>query len=227
MKYWKNDNELFDLMRNELYTAVVGDAMDNIGYFHQFLSPLIRPLRDDMVVAGRSMTVLESDTIVKMKSGEAAKNPFGKMLEALDDLKENEVYLCAGSSSSYALLGELMSTRAKILGAAGAVVNGYSRDTKGILELNFPSFSYGRYSQDQAPRGAVIDYRCPLNIDGVKVNDGDIVFGDLDGVCIIPREIEIQIIMAALDKARGEKCVSEAIKGGMSASASWDKYGIM
>jgi len=227
MKYWKNDNELFDLMRNELYTAVVGDAMDNIGYFHQFLSPLIRPLRDDMVVAGRSMTVLESDTIVEMKSGEAAKNPFGKMLEALDDLKENEVYLCAGSSSSYALLGELMSTRAKILGAAGAVVNGYSRDTKGILELNFPSFSYGRYSQDQAPRGAVIDYRCPLNIDGVKVNDGDIVFGDLDGVCIIPREIESQIIMAALDKARGEKCVAEAIKGGMSASASWDKYGIM
>lgn len=227
MKYWQNDKELFELMRNELYTAVVGDVMDNIGYFHQFLPPHIQPLRDDMVVAGRAMTVLESDTIPEIKSAEAAKNPFGKMLEALDDLKENEVYLCSGASPSYALWGELMSTRAKILGSSGAVVNGYSRDTKGILELNFPTFSYGRYAQDQAPRGAVIDFRCPLDIEGVIVNDGDLVFGDLDGVVVVPRSIEVEVITAALEKARGEKTVAIAIKGGMSAKASWDKYGIM
>jgi regulator of RNase E activity RraA len=227
MEYWEDNNELFELMRTELYTAVVGDVMDKMGYFNQFLPPQIQPLHDDMVVAGRPMTVLEADTIAELKTGEEAKNPFGLMLEALDDLKANEVYICSGSSPTYALWGELMSTRAHILGAAGAVVNGYSRDTKGILERNFPTFSYGRYAQDQAPRGKVIDYRCPLDINGVKVNDGDLVFGDLDGVCIIPREIEKKVITAALDKARGEKTVAEAIKGGMSAKDSWDKYGIM
>jgi regulator of RNase E activity RraA len=227
MEYWKNDTKLFDLMRTELYTAVVSDVMDKMGYFYQFLPPQIQPLRDDMVVAGRAMTVLESDTIPELKTGEEARNPFGMMLEALDDLKENEVYICAGASPSYALWGELMSTRAQILGSSGAVVNGYSRDTKGILELNFPTFSYGRYAQDQAPRGKVIGYRCPLQIGEVKINDGDIVFGDMDGVVIVPKSIEREVIVAALEKACGEKTVAVAIKSGMSAKASWDKYGIM
>jgi regulator of RNase E activity RraA len=153
--------------------------------------------------------------------------PFGLMLEALDDLKEDEVYICTGSSPTYALWGELMSTRAQILGSAGAVVNGYSRDTKGILELNFPTFSYGRYAQDQAPRGKVIDFRCKIEMNGVTINDGDIVVGDIDGVCIVPKEIEKEIIEGALEKARGEKTVANAIKGGMSAQDSWNKYGIM
>jgi regulator of RNase E activity RraA len=153
--------------------------------------------------------------------------PFGLMLEALDDLKEDEVYICTGSSPSYALIGELMCTRAKMLGSAGAVVNGYSRDTRGIWELNFPCFSYGRYSQDQAPRGKVIDFRVPIRIEGVTINPGDIVVGDLDGVCIVPKEIEEEVFIRALEKARGEKMVAKAIKGGMSTVDSWNKYGIM
>ena len=149
------------------------------------------------------------------------------MLEALDDLKRNEVYICTGSSPSYALWGELMSTRALKLGAAGAVVDGYSRDTTGILKLNFPTFSHGRYAQDQAPRGKVIDFRVPLQIGEVRVESGDIVFGDLDGVCIVPRAIEQEVFTRALEKARGEKRVKKAIEAGMSARAAFDKFGIM
>lgn len=229
MVFWKNDIDLFEVMRKELFSAVIGDIMDKLGYLHQFLPPQVQPIREDMVVVGRAMTVLEADCLENtQKSLNPIQNkPFGLMLEALDDLKLNEVYICTGSSPNYALWGELMSTRAQILGAAGAVVNGYSRDTKGTLELNFPTFSYGRYAQDQAPRGKVIDFRCPIEIEGVKINDGDIVFGDMDGVCIVPREIEKEVIIAALEKARGEKTVAEAIKGGMSAKDSWDKYGIM
>ncbi len=226
---WKNDNELFDLIRKELFTAVIGDIMDKMGYLNQFLPPQIQALRDDMLIVGRAMTVLEADCFEELNSGKnpMLQKPFGLMLEALDDLKENEVYICTGSSPNYALWGELMSTRAKILGAAGAVVNGYSRDTRGILELNFPTFSYGRYAQDQAPRGKVIDYRCQIEMGGVRINDGDIVVGDLDGVCIVPKLIEREVIEKALDKARGERNVAEAIRGGMSARDSWDKYGIM
>lgn len=226
---WKNDDELFELMRNELYSAVVGDILDKMHYFHQFLPQKVQPIQNHMVVAGRAMTVLEADAFEELSQGQnpIMKKPFGLMLEALDDLKKNEVYICTGSSPAYALVGELMCTRMQILGAAGAVVNGFHRDTRGIEELRFPCFSYGRYAQDQGPRGKVIDFRVPIEIEGVRINPGDIIFGDIDGVVVIPREVETQVIQGAYEKATGEKMVAEAIKGGMGAKESFDKHGIM
>lgn len=216
---WKDDRELFAMMRAELYSAVIGDILDKMHRYHQFLPARVQPIREHMVVAGRAMTVLEADAFEELSDGRnpIMKQNFGLMLEALDDLKENEVYICTGSSPSYALVGELMCTRMQILKAAGAVVNGYHRDTKGIVELDFPCFSYGRYAQDQGPRGKVIDFRVPIEIEGVRVNPGDIVFGDLDGVVIIPKEIEREVIERAYEKATGEKMVAEAIRGGMGA----------
>jgi len=229
MKTWENDRELFLLMREELYTAVVGDIMDKMGMLHQYLPVQIGPLHPGMLVAGRAMPVLEADIFGEDYGNynSVLKQPFGLMLEALDDLKENEVYICTGSSPNYALWGELMAMRAQYLQAAGAVVNGYSRDTKGILELGFPTFSYGRYSQDQAPRGKVIDFRVPIDIDGVRINPGDIVFGDQDGVLIVPKEHEKEVITRAYEKATGEKTVAGAIQSGLSAKESFVKYGIM
>ena len=108
MKEWKDDKTLITLIKAELYTAVIGDIMDKMGYLHQFLPPHIRPLRDDMLIAGRAMTVLEAD--VHDNSASGGNNPllqrsFGLMLEALDGLKEDEVYICSGSSPEYALWG--------------------------------------------------------------------------------------------------------------------------
>lgn len=227
---WNNDTELLRICREELYSAVIGDIMDLMGRTHQFLPPRIQPLRDDMVVAGRAMPVLEADDTGGEGPGrtnEMLNQPFGLMLRALDDLRENEVYICTGSSPNYALWGELMSTAARNRGAVGAVVNGWSRDTRGILSLGFPTFSYGRYAQDQRPRGKVIDLRCTIEIEGVRIRPGDLVFGDLDGVCIVPHEIESEVITRAHEKAHGEKQVFEAIKAGMGAQAAWDKFGIM
>ncbi|MBK5722904.1 RraA family protein [Dysgonomonas sp. Marseille-P4677] len=230
MHEWNNDKELFKLIKKELYTAVVGDIMDKLGYLHQFLPAQIRPLRDDMFVVGRAMTVLEAD--VSEHTDEIGNNPilkksFGLMLEALDDLKEDEIYVCSGSSPGYAVWGELMSARAMQCKAAGAVVNGFSRDTNGILDLNFPCFSYGPFAQDQAPRGKVIDFRVPIRMDGVVINDGDILIGDIDGVCAVPRNIETEVFTKALEKARGEKMVLKKIQEGMKARDAFDKYGIM
>src|ERR687896_612247 len=190
MNHEHSSGAFFELIRQKLYTAVVGDVMDSIGFRHQFLPPQIKPLRNDMIVVGRSMPVLEAD--VFSEAHDAASNsvmsrPFGLMLQALDDLRPDEVYVCTGASPEYALWGELMSTRAMKLGAAGAVVDGYSRDTRGILTLDFPCFSHGRYAQDQGPRGKVIDFRVPIDVGGVRVTSGDVVFGDLDGVCVVPR----------------------------------------
>ncbi len=226
---WENDKELFQAMRKVLYSAVIGDILDKMHYYHQFLPWKIQPIDPGMVIAGRAMTVLEADAFEEISNAHnpVMNRPFGLMLEAIDDIKEDEVYICAGASPAYALVGELMCTRMQTLGAAGAVVNGFHRDTKGIEELGFPCFSYGRYAQDQAPRGKVIDYRVPIEIEGVRIEPGAIIFGDMDGVVVIPKSIESEVIHRAYEKAVGEKTVGEAIKKGMPAVEAFAKYGIM
>ena len=220
-KLWRTDQELFALARTELFPALAGDVMDKLGLRHQFLPPEIQPLRDDMVLIGRAMNVLEADCFHE------GGNAFGLMFEALDNLKPGEVYVCTGASPTYALWGELMSLRANKCGAVGALLDGYSRDTKGTLEQNFPCFSRGRYAQDQAGRGRVIDYRCPLQIGAARIEPGDILFGDLDGVCVIPRKAEREVFTLAVEKARGEKVVREAIENGVSAADAFRAFGIM
>ena len=228
--YWSNDDQLFRIVKDELYTAVVGDSMDKLGFVHQFFPPQIKPLHDRMILAGRAMPVLEGDTFGEQYPGSAnplLSKPFGLMLEALDDLKRNEVYVCTGASPTYALWGELMTARATYLGAAGAVVNGYMRDKKGVVDGDFPIFSYGSYAQDQSPRGKVLDFRVPIEIAGVRIQPGDIVVGDMDGVCVVPREVEKEVFTGAIEKARGEKVVKKAILDGMSAKEAFEKYGIL
>ncbi len=230
MRYWKNDEELFAFIHNELYTAVIGDIMDKMGLQHQFLPPQVQPLKEEMYITGRAMTVLEADCFAELypySQNSLMNKPFGLMLEALDDIKPGEVYICSGSSFNYALVGELMMTRIKMCGGAGAVVNGYSRDTTGIYDVGLPVFSHGSYAQDQAPRGKVIDFRVPIEINGTRINPGDVVIGDIDGVCIVPRENEEEVFTKALEKARGERKVLRAIQEGMSAVEAWNKYGIM
>ncbi|MCP4164306.1 MAG: RraA family protein [Chloroflexi bacterium] len=230
MALWQDDEGLFALAKRELFTAVVGDIMDKHGLLHQFLPPQIQPLRDHMIVIGRAMPVLEADVYEDVHHNESnplMAQPFGLMLRALDDLNPGEVYLCSGGTPRYALWGELMSTRAIKLGAAGAVVDGYSRDTNGILRLDFPTFSYGRFAQDQGPRGKVIDFRVSIEMGGVRIRPGDIVFGDVDGVCIVPADAVDDVFSAALEKAQGEQLVRRAIEEGMSASEAFETFGIM
>ena len=228
--HWGSDEELYDTIRRDLFTAVVGDVMDTMGLLRQFLPPQIKPLHDDMVIIGRAMTVLEADVFTESPgpgATDSTTESFGLMFQALDDLKAGEVYICAGASPRYALWGELMSTRAIQLEATGAVVDGYHRDTSGILQLGFPTFSYGGYAQDQAPRGKVIDFRVPLEIGGVRVMPGDVVFGDLDGVCVIPRAAEEEVFRKALEKVQKENLVGQAIQDGMSAQEVFKKFGVM
>src|ERR1700679_3579374 len=107
--------------------------------------------------------------------------------------------------------GEILTATAKKRGAAGAVINGFHRDTPRVLEQNWPVFSRGRFAQDSAVRTIVADYRCPVQIEDVSVQHGDLIFGDLDGVVVVPRKVEAEVIAQALAKARGEKSVRNAI----------------
>lgn len=230
MRLWNSDQELFDIARRELFTAVVGDVMDKMGLQKQFLPPQIKAMRDDMVVVGRAMPVLEADVFGETEGSGVNPimlKPFGLTFEALDDLKPNEVWVSTGSSPTYARWGGLMTVRAMHLGAAGTVVNGYARDAREIFHLNYPCFSYGNYAQDGGPRGKILDYRLPIRVGDAQVKPGDIIFGDIDGVCVIPREAEEEAFTGALEKARGEQTVKKAIEDGMSTVEAFERYGIM
>ena len=227
---WDNDDQLFALMRTRLFPAVVGDILDTMGLLKQFLSPGIRPLRSNMVIAGRAMPVLETNCFAASEpNGQSplSRQPFGLLFQALDDLKEHEVYVATGCAPQFALWGGLMTTRAMHLKAAGAVLDGYSRDTPEVLDSGLPVFSYGGYAQDQGPRGKVVDYRVPVEIHGVRITPGDIVFGDLDGVLVIPRHAEEEAIRKALEKASTENKVRDAIQGGMSTVEAFKTFGVM
>ncbi|MGY3855159.1 RraA family protein [Aeromonas aquatilis] len=225
---WENDKKLFELVKEKLFVALVGDVMDKMGYTHQFLAQKLKPITNDMVIIGRAMPVLEADFFGDaFGNNSISSKPFGLMFEALDDLKEDEVYICAGSSHRYALWGGLMSTRAMKCGAAGAVVHGFHRDTNEIERLQFPIASFGSYAQDQGVRGKVVDWRVPIEIDGVLVRNGDIVYGDRDGILIIPQEIAEEAFSGAFVKAEGENEVLKALQDGMSTVDAFEKFGIM
>lgn len=228
MPPYANDDELFTLLKTKLFPAVVGDVLDKMGYLHQFLPADIEPLDDDMVLAGRAMPVLEADIYdAEGSNSPLAGKPFGLMLEALDSLKPGDIYIAAGGSLKYAMFGELMSTRAKILGANGALVNGYIRDTKGIKALGFPIFGRGKYAQDQGPRGQVIDYNVTVEIAGIRIEPGALLFGDCEGVLVIPKAVEEEAIANSLEKAAMENTVEDAIKRGMSTVEAFKTYGVM
>lgn len=235
MKQWKNDEEMFSIMKDVLYTPVVGDILDQMGYNHQFLPSYIKPLEsmvpadayidrsvpdNRLKLAGYACTVLENDVF------EAPKKPFGYLTEALDQLKPNEIYVATGAHNS-ALWGELLTATAKTRGAVGAVLDGYSRDTPQVLSQNFPVFCSATWAQDSSIRTYVCDYRCTIEIGQTTIHDGDLVFGDIDGVLIIPKDIIDEVLEKAIEKAKGEKKVRKAIEGGMSATAAFAEFGIL
>ena len=123
--------------------------------------------------------------------------------------------------------GELLTATARMRGAVGAVLNGYHRDTPQMLAQNFPVFSRGRFAQDSSVRTQVVDYRCRIEVGGATVMPGDLIFGDMDGVLVIPRALIPEVIGKSLEKARGEKVVRKAIENGMSATEAFRTFGIL
>ncbi|KAK5710206.1 hypothetical protein LTR17_019096 [Elasticomyces elasticus] len=160
--------------------------------------------------------------------GHPDDKPFGLLFEALDDLKEGEVYIATriGTASHYALLGGLMSTRPHHLKAAGAVLDGYVRDAQEIESLGFTIFSRGLYAQGLGARGKVTRYRSSVTIGEVKVEPGDMVYGDCEFVLVIPRAIEQEAVRRVVQMAGTENAVEKTIRGGMGACEAFKKFGV-
>lgn len=216
------DKEIFKLMRETLYTGLVCDVMDELGYRNQAMNANIRPLEEDSVIAGRAKTILAVDVY------EIVDEPYKMEIAALDSVKEDEVpVVCTNSSPNNGIWGELLSTSTKMRGGTGAIVDGLMRDTKKIRELGFPVFSAGYKPLDSKGRGLVIDYDCPIVAGGVKVNPGDVVFADFDGVVIIPKEIFEETIKLAIEKLAKENYTREDLMKGCLLKEVYDKYGVL
>lgn len=212
---------LLDVLKQNLNTCVVGDILDAMGYYHQFLPPEIRSLPGTSTVVGRAMPVLMADVFGPRE------RPFGKLTEALDQIGPGEVYLASGGTNRCAYWGEILTQTVRIRHATGAVIDGFHRDTKGIVAQDWPVFSRGSFGQDSSVRTQVIDYRCPVEVGAVRIDPGDIIFGDVDGVLVIPQERETEVIEASLDKACAETSVMTEIRNGLSSTDAFAKYGIL
>lgn len=204
-----------------LNTAVIGDALDAAGRYHQFLPAAVRPLALHMRLVGRAMPVLISDVFGTQRK------PFGLLTEALDELQEGEVYIARSGRVQCAAWGEILTAAAKSRGAAGAVIDGYHRDTHRVLGQDWPVFSRGSYGQDAAVRAAVTDYRTPIEISGVEVAPGDLVVGDADGVVVVPQDVEQEIFERARQKLATEAEVRVLVREGTSTTTVFDRFGVL
>jgi len=219
----KENLELFEWMKNKLYTAVVCDALDQLGIDDRAMDGRIRPLHPDFVIAGRARTVLWRDLYEP-----DIDDPYGKEIESADSLKPGDVSVHSTDFSlRNAPWGELMSTAAKMRGAHGAIIDSNTRDVKKILELGFPVFTAGIKPLDSLCRGQVVDYDCLIECGGVKVKPGELVFADFDGIVVVPMEVEQEVLEIAGQKVTAENYTRRELFEGKSLREVYDKYGVL
>lgn len=209
------------LVRQKLYTAVLGDVLDQLGRTQQFLPPTLTPLIPTASIAGRAMPTLVNDVY------EPQSKPFGLLTEALDQLEKDEIYISSSLTQPVAQWGEILTATAQQRGAVGAVVNGYYRDTRKILERQFPVWGFGPHGADSSIRSAVSNFRVPIMIGSVKVSPGDLIVADIDGVVVVPQDVEDDVIGLALEKVSAENTVLDEIDSGSSATAAFAKHGVL
>ncbi len=217
-----NDAELFGLMESKLYAAVLSDVLDSLGYRNQAMAARVRPVWEGAVLVGRAHTALTVDIF------ETRPDPYRMEIEAVDSLKPGDVMVAAtGPSTRTCFWGELLSTASKLRGSRGALVDGYVRDVRQIAQMRWPVFSTGMSPLDSAGRSMVVEYGTPVQCGDVLVREGDVIFGDVDGVVVIPREVEEEAVRLALEKVDGEDRTRAALESGMTLTQVYEKYGLL
>lgn len=215
----------FETYAKQLYTGVLSDVMDSLGRTSQAMRPFIRPVDDASVLMGRARTGLYA-TVYGRRDND---NPYELEMELVDSLTKDDVAVlaCNGPTERIAPWGELLSTAAKMRGANGCVTDGLVRDTKHIKHLGFPVFHGGIGPLDSIGRAKMIEHDTEIICAGVTVRSGDIVFADIDGVVVIPREIEQQVLDLAMTKATSENNSRNELLEGRLLREVYEKYGVL
>jgi len=218
------ETELLASVARDLYTAVLSDVLDELGYRTQAMPPAIRPLDDELVMVGRARTASYRE-VYSVPPGD---NPYALEIALVDDLKAGDIaVLGCGGSTRIAPWGELLSTAARVRGAAGCLTDGFVRDIKPIRRMKFPVFHGGIAPLDSKGRGKVAEIDVPIHCGGVAVTPGDLVVGDADGVIVVPRAIEAVALTKAFAKVRGENDTREELERGAKLAEVFARHGIL
>jgi regulator of RNase E activity RraA len=209
----------------DLSAAVLSDVMDALGLRNQAMQPFVRPLDETLVLAGRARTGLYMPAY-EVREGE---NPYEVEIALVDDLKAGDVPVlaCNGPTQRIAPWGELLSTAAQARGAAGCITDGLVRDVRQIREMRFPVFHGGIGPLDTKGRARMVQRDVPVECAGVKVRSGDILFGDVDGVVVIPQERAAEVLAKAKEKVAGEGRTRDELRQGRLLGEVFEKYRIL
>ena len=219
----KNIIDLLE-MKLKLFSAVLSDTLDSMGLLRQVLSPGIRPLDDSSVLCGWARVGL----YMPIYHDDETVNVYEHELELIDSLMPDEipVLICHGIKE-IAPWGELLSTRANFLSSGGCLTDGSVRDVRLIREMNFPVFAGNISPMDSKHRGKLTWYDVPGRIHGVEVHSGDLVFGDVDGVAIVPKKKVKVVVYKALEKVAEENVVRKKLEEGESLEKIFGDHGIL
>jgi 4-hydroxy-4-methyl-2-oxoglutarate aldolase len=218
----QNEPITLAMMRDVLYSAVVADACDACGYWHQSPRVPLRPLTTSGVLVGRCKTTLWAEM------SHPDPRPYELELQAVDSCHTDDVLIgAAGGSLRSGLWGELLATAARRAGCVGGIIDGAVRDTVKMTAMGFPVWARGTSVYDSKDRNRVIDVDVPVEIGGVTFAPGDLVIADADGIVVVPQAAETEIVRQAWDKVHAENRVRDAIAAGMSAQAAFAKYGVL
>jgi 4-hydroxy-4-methyl-2-oxoglutarate aldolase len=218
------EDSLFDIMAEKLYVAVISDILDSMGFRNQVLQPGVVPAQPDpgQVLVGRAATLLVGPQY------EVIDQPYTNQIAAIDALQPGDVLVSGvGGMTNVAVWGELFSNAAKARGARGFLTDGCHRDTRMVLALDFPIFSRGPRPVDISGRGTVISSGRPVEVAGVVVRPGDVVFAEVDGVIIIPQDVAEETVSRAFEKVAKEDGAREDLREGRLLSEVWTKYRVL
>ncbi len=221
--HWNSDQQKFDVIRQRLYTPVVSDTLDRLGFMKQAMRHDIRPLHPDFTIVGRARTLLWMQTYEPVQP-----NPYVNEIRAIDSLRPGDVAVHSTDHSwNVAPWGELLSTASKMRGANGTVADACVRDVRQIIAMGFPTFARGIMPLDSWGRGFVADVDVAVECGGVRVTPGDLVFADYDGIIVIPKAVEDEALNRALEKVTGENRTREALLEGRLLADVYEQYGVL
>ena len=209
-----------------LNAAVLSDTLDSMGLPQQAMKPFMRPLDDTLQLIGRARTGVYMPVYAPPAKHE---NPYEVEIALVDDLAPGDVVVlaCDGPTERIAPWGELLSTASVARGAVGCETDGLVRDVKQIREMRFAVFCGGIGPLDTKGRARMVERDVPVVCAGVSVRPGDLVFGDVDGVVVIPREVEQDVVRRALEKISGENQSRDALRRGEKLAEVFRRFGIL
>lgn len=202
----------------KLYTPAVADILDSKGLWHQIMDNDVKGLTLDMMVAGPAFTVLgmcERSEDKAIRKGPLVVDRLGQYHVAVFE---------TGGDTRTGHWGELLSNAARTRGAHGAVIDGGVRDTRYILQMGFPVFCKFRCPGDATGRWNVVDMEIPVTVGGVRVHPGDFIFGDADGVVVVPQKLTVEVLREAEAVLKLEDEIRQQVRAGASVERLYRSY---